>query len=193
MSIIPREDPRFPEGDDRRQRVTHTLLGEEYGWDSFADINWPMLRQNRDCMENVLSHPEQFPRANVPSGGEVRRPRRVPSGLRHRESLMAYWTDDRKLDQEQRRLDAQQADAAAAIEASKVAQRLLGYSADVEMTIDEMADEGVIPWAYRDAPKPFFDSLDRKAWKCVDCDVWHPPAELDEHERCYGCRPAEVD
>lgn len=66
MSIIPRIDERFPEGDDRRQRVTHTLLGEEYGWDSFADINWPMLRQNRDCMENVLSHPEQFPRANVP-------------------------------------------------------------------------------------------------------------------------------
>ncbi|MEQ6332941.1 hypothetical protein [Sphingobium sp. MK2] len=33
---------------------------------------------------------------------------------------MAYWTDDRRLDMEQRRLDAEQADAARRIEEKKL-------------------------------------------------------------------------
>ena len=74
-----------------------------------------------------------------------------------------------------------------------VSGRLLGWTLDVEDTVNEMADEGAIPWGYNQAPKGFFAILDRKAWKCVECDVWHPPHELGENEYCVGCRPASED
>ena len=79
--------------------------------------------------------------------------------------------------------------------ADTVARKLLGYSADVEQTINEMADEGLIPFSYDQAPRPFFARLDSRAWPCAQCDIWHPPAELDDDEECIGCRrtPAEIE
>lgn len=75
--------------------------------------------------------------------------------------------------------------------ACAVSARLQGYAHDIEDTINEMADEGKIPWGYHQAPRGFFMLLDQKAWKCRQCDIWHPPAELNKNDDCSGCAQGE--
>ena len=77
--------------------------------------------------------------------------------------------------------------------ADRVAQRLLGYTEDVEEVINEMHDEGKIPFGYHQAPKPFFARLDSRAWPCGQCNVWHPTIELDDNEDCIGCRRTDAE
>lgn len=63
-------EPRYARGDaseERDIRITHTMLGIEYGWDSFADINWAMLRQNHEALLGILDNPRKFPRADIPT------------------------------------------------------------------------------------------------------------------------------
>lgn len=77
--------------------------------------------------------------------------------------------------------------------ADAVARRLIGYTEDIETAVNEMADEGLIPWGYHTAPRPFFGRLDSRAWPCAQCDVWHPPIDLDDNEECIGCRKTEAE
>lgn len=74
-----------------------------------------------------------------------------------------------------------------------VAKKLMGYSEDIQTTIDDLADDGLIPFGYNEAPQAFFAYLDTRVWRCASCDIWHPMLELDDEENCTGCRrsPAE--
>ena len=74
-----------------------------------------------------------------------------------------------------------------------VAGKLMGYGEDVEEVMNGLVDEGRLTIEYNRAPRAFFTALDKKVWKCVECDIWHPPHELNAKEYCVGCAPCEED
>lgn len=49
------------DGDERLPR----WMGEEYGWDTVADVKWDMLRHNLKCIDGILDNPEKFPKADI--------------------------------------------------------------------------------------------------------------------------------
>jgi len=64
-----------------------------------------------------------------------------------------------------------------------VSHKMLGTSIDVE----EMFEEYELPWGYHQAPPMFFVFLDRKVWKCEECDHWCEPGELNNDDICMSC------
>lgn len=70
--------------------------------------------------------------------------------------------------------------------AQKIANKLLGWSVD----ITEGVEQAELGFGYDQGPVPMFKYLDTLAWRCKECDIWHPPRELDEDELCIGCRPS---
>lgn len=52
------------EGTPSEVRITHTWLGAEYGWDTVAQVDWRLLRNNLSCAQNILANPAKFPKAD---------------------------------------------------------------------------------------------------------------------------------
>lgn len=50
---------------DRGSRITMTYIGQEFGWDYVDDVNWELLRQNRDAAELVIDNLHRYPDADV--------------------------------------------------------------------------------------------------------------------------------
>lgn len=69
--------------------------------------------------------------------------------------------------------------------AQKIAGKLLGWTID----ITEGVEQAKVGFSYDEGPLAMYRYLDTLAWKCAECDVWHPPRELDDQELCIGCRP----
>lgn len=46
------------------QQITHTFIGEEYGWDRVSDADPALLRTNREAAMRVINNPDKFPRAD---------------------------------------------------------------------------------------------------------------------------------
>lgn len=52
-------------------RITHTFIGQEYGWDHVSDADPALLRQNRRSMMFIIENPGQFPNANFPKAQQI--------------------------------------------------------------------------------------------------------------------------
>ena len=52
-------------------QITHTFIGQEYGWDHVSDADPDMLRQNRECMIRVIENPDQFPNADFAKAEKI--------------------------------------------------------------------------------------------------------------------------
>jgi len=48
----------------RSVSITRTLVGEEFGWDTLADVKFDLVRHNLECAHNVFDNPQQFPKAD---------------------------------------------------------------------------------------------------------------------------------
>lgn len=45
-------------------RITHTPIGQEYGWDTLAEVDGDLLVNNHQAMRRIVENPEQFPDAD---------------------------------------------------------------------------------------------------------------------------------
>lgn len=45
-------------------RITNTVIGREYGWDSLSDVDPQLLRKNRAALVRILEDPARFPDAD---------------------------------------------------------------------------------------------------------------------------------
>jgi hypothetical protein len=63
--------------------------------------------------------------------------------------------------------------------AMEVCNRLEATCNDPEEVADEMG---------KILTTPMFRWIDNHVWKCSDCEYWCKIEELDDNERCFGCR-----
>ncbi len=68
-------------------------------------------------------------------------------------------------------------------EASQVIAKLEGWTHEVEDVAEELG---------LTLTTGHYVCIDRKIWKCEDCDVWCRHSDLTDGF-CYGCRPVEID